>query len=625
MMDCRQDKRQFVQQYVERQKAYLPTYTTEHPWNERHVNGTPSKPLRGGDFGFDTPVLRPRVPVKKTSQSKLTQRVGQSKSRTHATESGPPQSLSPSPAPGKVTETQSPALSKKDKPPPKRKKASTPSDADNERVARLADRRERKRKKRAIVNPPQQDDDAAPAAAPKKEERAARKQRSPPHWRSSPSLGVFSKGRASAKKQVTATRKSSENAALKDSASREVFSESAFLNKPSEQAADHSKVDDDPDDSSVSSVPNDRKAQATRITKPTRMERGNRTETTALKVPQASTRATVESEVWDIELQSKLPSSARGVSSEPEASESVPVVLDLRGADWTVSLDMADKQWECSKTRVSARSFDRSPPLAIISDLDVLGHPHAADAPSIHPSHSASQVGRRVTDTQPSDARQVTSKYFIEPEAVLEFAANCAQSVRSNEGLETRTPDPSHPIPSVASPINTLSSVNMVEFQTRYDMAPLEFPSDCSPYDDWLPLEPLGGYFECSAVGTQCDQEHRHACQDTGWDLYRSRCAASDDVIFDGLMDPLAPEHEDDLDAWGGTLQDFAMYEDEGVDGSICWDGQSGEDVAEFLEGRALLLGVPGWPGRVGLSGLAQAEMDVANRLRDHWRPQRLS
>ncbi|KAF8428497.1 hypothetical protein L210DRAFT_1042158 [Boletus edulis BED1] len=81
MMDCRQDKRQFVQQYVERQKAYLPTYTTEHPWNERHVNGTPSKPLRGGDFGFDTPVLRPRVPVKKTSQSKLTQRVGQSKSR----------------------------------------------------------------------------------------------------------------------------------------------------------------------------------------------------------------------------------------------------------------------------------------------------------------------------------------------------------------------------------------------------------------------------------------------------------------------------------------------------------------------------------------------------------------
>ncbi|KAG6378805.1 hypothetical protein JVT61DRAFT_13082 [Boletus reticuloceps] len=634
-MDCRQGKHQFVQQYVERQKAYLPTYTTEHPWNERHVNGTPSKPLRGGDFGFDTPVLRPRVPVKKTSQSKLTQRMGQSKSRTHATESGPPQSLSPPPAPGKVTETQSPALSKRDKPRPKRKKASTPSDADNERAARLADRRERKRKKRAIVNPPQQEDDATPAAAPQKGRTSSQKAKKPAALallygfsatnvtkdrltlKPVPSLGVFSKGRASAKKQVTATRKPS---------SREVFSESAFLNKPSEQAADHSKVDDDPDDSSVSSIPNDRKARATRITRPTRMDRGNRTETTALKVPQASTRATVESEVWDIELQSKLPSSARGVSSEPEASESVPVVLDLRGADWTVSLDIADKQWECSKTRTRslsrARSFDRSPPLAIISDLDVLGHPHAADAPSIHPSHSASQVGRRVSDTQPSDARQVTSKYFIEPEAVLEqeFAANCAQSMRSNEGLDVLD---SQTIPSVASPINIAQP--MVEFQTRYDMAPLEFPSDCSPpYDDCyaqVPLEPLGGYFECSTVGTQGDQEHRHACQ-------RSRCAASDDVIFDGAMDPLAPEHEGDLEEpWGGTLQDFAIYEEEGVDESMCWDGQSvGEDVAEFLEGRALLLGVPEWPGRrVGLSGLAQAEMDVANRLRDHWRPQRLS
>lgn len=123
----RQDKHRFVQQYVERQKAYLPTYTTERLLNERH--GTPSKPLRSDEFGFDTPVLRSRVPVSaKTSQSQLTLQAG-SKPRVNETE---PATL-PKQGPGEApSETREPA---KDKPKSKRKKASTPIETDNERAA----------------------------------------------------------------------------------------------------------------------------------------------------------------------------------------------------------------------------------------------------------------------------------------------------------------------------------------------------------------------------------------------------------------------------------------------------------------------------------------------------------
>lgn len=116
----RQDQRRRVQQYVERQRAYLPTYTGKHLFDERH--GTPSKSSRSDEFGFDTPVLRPRVPVNKTSQSQLTPKAGPSKPQAHEAESR-----------GEATRDVAP--SKKDKPRPKRKKDPTPTETDNERAA----------------------------------------------------------------------------------------------------------------------------------------------------------------------------------------------------------------------------------------------------------------------------------------------------------------------------------------------------------------------------------------------------------------------------------------------------------------------------------------------------------
>lgn len=133
-----QDKRRFVQQYVERQKAYLPTYTTEHLLNERQ--GTPAKSLRSDEFGFDTPVLRSRVPENNTARSQLTLKAGRNAlvERTHEAEPAtviPPKQGAP-PIPGEApSETQDPGLGKKDKARSKRKKAPTPMDTDNERAA----------------------------------------------------------------------------------------------------------------------------------------------------------------------------------------------------------------------------------------------------------------------------------------------------------------------------------------------------------------------------------------------------------------------------------------------------------------------------------------------------------
>lgn len=100
-----QDRQRFVQQYVERQKAYIPTYATEDAANEYR---TPSKQPRSDlEFGFDTPVLRPRAPVKPQPTASLVDKGSTSDTRDRA----------------------------KGKPRNKREKGSTPVDTDNERTA----------------------------------------------------------------------------------------------------------------------------------------------------------------------------------------------------------------------------------------------------------------------------------------------------------------------------------------------------------------------------------------------------------------------------------------------------------------------------------------------------------
>ena len=124
-----EEKQRFVQQYVERQRAYLPTYTAEGLVHE--CRGTPARPSRSdAGFGFDTPVLRPRAPANTSSKPAL--QAGSSKTRTHKRE---PANQAPKEAPLPPPETRDTAQGKKDKTRSKRKKDATPNDTDNERAA----------------------------------------------------------------------------------------------------------------------------------------------------------------------------------------------------------------------------------------------------------------------------------------------------------------------------------------------------------------------------------------------------------------------------------------------------------------------------------------------------------
>lgn len=491
-----------------------------------------------------------------------------------------------------------------------------------------------------------------------------------------------------------------------------MFSESAFLNKPSGRAADPSKFDDDSDDNSTSNHPMNKEIQAANRTK---KHRGKCTGTPTLETLQASTRTAAESEVWDIEVQSKLPSSVHDVSSEPEAKGSAPVVLDLHKAEWSASIKVAD---ECEERRKKGRtprlsvtqsrsrgcSIDRGSQLAG-SDLHDKICPHhadAADVSSLHPSHSASQVGRRFADTKTTAPRLVTCKYFIEPMAISaqEFGANLPQTSDGIDLLDTPASDlqvviskrftepkpvsfqefATNSPPQLSrsndsmdvsdsqdrdmkaaaldvqtsrrgtSPTNSLISapLPMVEFQTPYEMVPLEFPSDGCPYDDcWGGLdvrrEPLGGLERGYAEYSQDDRfmgalECDYAHEGEAWDWYLSAGLATD-----VRHDPLVREYEDEPEKAGSAAEpwfveaegahsecwycvgDLPVYED----GSICPSEEGLDGLTGFLEGRALLLGVPGSHREraqgEGVSGLVQAEMDVASRLRrDHWRRIRL-
>ena len=420
---------------------------------------------------------------------------------------------------------------------------------------------------------------------------------------------------------------------LKGPASRKaLFSESAFLNKPSERSNDLSEIDDGSDDGSTSDhlVP-----QETRIPNGTKKDRAKCTKRPAFKKP--LTCPTAESEVWDIEVQSKLPSSVCGVSSDFETKGTAPVVLDLRGAQWSASVDATEEYEECpdktltlsivqSGPRIESVMVCSSPPAG--SDLgEGILATHAADVSSLHPSHSASQVGRHAAETQASDRRLVTSRYFVEPKPVFEqkFIPNSEPIMGPNDSLDMLGVEGQHvgdaeldiqmihrPASPMSSPTSAL--LHVAGFQ-QYDMLPQA--NDCPCEECWrsanVPSELVGGsdldYFESAIAESRGDRftigdvDQEGGAQD--WHPWHGE--------YEGGHDLLVPDYEYDVESeMSGEPWESC------VDESICWEEDEGGD---FLEGRALLRGVE---GAGCLSGLDEVERDVASRLRYHWRPLRL-
>ncbi|KAG0709553.1 hypothetical protein DFH29DRAFT_2853 [Suillus ampliporus] len=155
-------KDDYIQAYLNRQKAYVHSYSSEGLELHRPstTSGTPARtPTRVRheetkklNFGFDTPILVPRVtePIVSTDKrvvglpAKATQRTRKTQKALDAETSGKENKGSVRASFGTTQRD----ISKR-----KRKKVEIRSGSDEEREARLSERRERKRVKRDIVKP----------------------------------------------------------------------------------------------------------------------------------------------------------------------------------------------------------------------------------------------------------------------------------------------------------------------------------------------------------------------------------------------------------------------------------------------------------------------------------------
>ncbi|OAX43899.1 hypothetical protein K503DRAFT_18531 [Rhizopogon vinicolor AM-OR11-026] len=147
-------KDHYIQAYLERQKAYVHSYTSEalelhQPLTTSH--GTPTgvrhQDAKIPNFGFDTPVLLPRVTELVISPSTDRHHAKATQKARKAHDAGT------SGKENKGSEHTSLNAIQYDSSKRKRKKGVIPSGSDDEHEARLSERRARKRVKRAIVKP----------------------------------------------------------------------------------------------------------------------------------------------------------------------------------------------------------------------------------------------------------------------------------------------------------------------------------------------------------------------------------------------------------------------------------------------------------------------------------------
>ncbi|KAF9247227.1 hypothetical protein BU15DRAFT_70061 [Melanogaster broomeanus] len=538
----KQEKDRFIQDYVEHQKAYLSNYSTNGLLNDcTSPTGTPSRQLRSDEFGFATPVLRPRVSKVTNSQPTLQAKSNRKQQQETKPDDAPrARKRPPAALPSKAAasepstsgddsdqENEAPVPHKKSKRPrPKQKKTPSLLDTDGERAARLADRRERKRKKRAIVNPHlDREDETAPPISPKAKKLKGKKASTPAALaflhgfsatnvtkdrltlKPTPSLGVFGRGKASVKTKTSTAKKS---------AMYKLFSESTFLNQANKRAA--ANPEDQSDDGSTSSTSRRSLPKKIRITNYDASSRkqgaGKIAGTPTVKSPEPVINEHAMSEVWDIELQSKCPSSQHEVPSGSEARGSASVVLDIQNAEWFAPRDVAEGATDHTRIpglRPVVQGQVKGSATAQVSVLagselcaSARALPLDTDASSLHPSHSASQVGRHLAEIQPSGPRLLASKSLTQPVPVsadrpttLAYPQNPRASdsiyvsgcppvdVPYRQIMDQRamfTSMDAHTSHGITSPASSPLSPRkpILEFQTPYDPAPSDILSGLS-------------------------------------------------------------------------------------------------------------------------------------------------
>ncbi|KAG1755778.1 hypothetical protein EDB19DRAFT_1662901 [Suillus lakei] len=706
-------KNDYIQAYLNRQKVYLHSYSSEGLELHRPPktsNGTPTSTLtrvrheetKRLNFGFDTPILVPRVagPTVSTDKRSVVGLPAKATQRTRKTQKSLDAETSRKENKGLVRAPLNTA--QRDPSKRKRKKAEIPFGSDDEREARLSERRERKRVKRDIVKP---DTNIAVHISPpganemedkKKVARKKGKKQSGSaglallHGFSATnvgknrltlkplaSLGVFNKGKASAKTKVYKAKEPAQK----------LFSELAFLDKTSKQ---HESLVDGSILSDSSSRPPSPAVKKIRITNYRKDKKSTRSRSRHSAASESSRGSPAMSEPWDIELQSKCPSSD-GFCPQPNEPIDGSLVLDPRMASWHDRELPSEGQVIHSSliiTPVKETSHDCMPDeilssvpasaIATIYDLD-------GDS-SIHPSHSASQVGlKRLNHLNPS-VELLTSKYF----AV------------HNTGRVSPTFDQRHPIANFSGVISdcnprdayALSVSHPHDTNTTHRVAPLNATVDSNPLrvhgipeghlplaDDLIPTyrsysitqysrsnedvisawydpdECVTGFFEGdSDYHNLRDQdlvflEPPHLVNEPSFyhpvQAYSSdgRDISADDMVVleesrEGPRQHIEyTQGVDDYEHSDVALERSSLYHGsfsspsrshataEACDDTSCL-------LRPFLQGRAMLLGIPPcvlpWhepqdPEQTKFgSGLLSAEVDVAKHLKDHWRPHRL-
>ncbi|KAK0490959.1 hypothetical protein IW261DRAFT_52415 [Armillaria novae-zelandiae] len=413
------NKSLFISSYIKDQKSHIKAYADQgHSFASSHSSQVP--PLQKELGGFDTPVLKSRVP--RPPKSPIEQKPRKGASITNTVDKHTEKPSKPQPKPKSSKKQVSSSSSRK------RKAAEV---SDTEQQARLKERRERRQVKQAIV---QNKGDVTCSGVSDKDPAECKtgrqkqdKNKVPPglalmHGFSAtnigkyrlttqlpPMLGVFGRGKASGKAKISAKR--ADFGAIR-------FSEELFLNRSANsKTARHpssSPSNNDTDDSrSVKS--GSREKHSTRRQKDQRRVILHRKKDTAtgieeLSAPEEDSDAEVpsmdpspkekalDSEIWDIEKSDfVLPSNSPSPIGSPA---NVSVVLDARRLHW--SSKAKDNQLCVSSPVLSA---SRSP-LARVDNI--------FPSPSLGPSQSASQQGQHLHSVDPA-AVCVPSKYFPAP------------------------------------------------------------------------------------------------------------------------------------------------------------------------------------------------------------------
>ncbi|KAG2056507.1 hypothetical protein BDR06DRAFT_953035 [Suillus hirtellus] len=697
-------KNDFIQAYLDRQKVYVHSYSSIDP-PSKISNGTPTRArdeeTKKLNFGFDTPILVPRVAGPNILSTDKRSVVGLPTKATQKTQKALNAETSIKENKDSV---RAPLIAaRRDSSKRKRKKAEVPFGSDEEREARLSERRERKRVKRDIVKP---NTDIAvhvsPSASEKECKKVARKKgkkhsgtaglallhgfsatnvgKNRLTLKPSASLGVFNKGKSSAKTKIYKTKEPA----------HKLFSEIAFLNKTVTTKQYGSPVDESVVSDSSSRPPSAvKKIKITNHCKDRKSTQSTSNHSASPDLPRGSTAI---SEPWDIELQSKCPSD--GFCPQPGKIIAGTLVLDPRMANWHDQELPSEGQVIHSSlmiTPVKETSHDCIPDeilssvsasvIATIYDLD--------GGSSIHPSHSASQVGLKRLDHLNPSAELLASKYFTmhNTEHVSPTFDQRNPTTNSCDVISGCNPRDAHTL-SASHPHDTNTTRRAAPLNAMVDSSPLRIHG--IPEEHFLPLvddlmptyrghsttqysrsneDVISAWYAPDACTTsffEGDSGHDDDIQDQDLvylepphlvdepSFYSLVQAYSSDRLHDISADEMVVldepcqgprkliEYTQEADDYGHSdlaLELSSLHRDsfssptrshataEAYDDDSC-------SLRPFLQGRAMLLGippyVPPWHDphdhehtKFG-SGLLSAEADVAKRLKDHWRPHRL-